>query len=155
MASFPLRNMNLNDLIVVLQTSMATCVLISGVGLLVLSMTNRLGRPLDRIRALTVDLKRAEGEHGRVLLEEVDILYRRAKLLQAAVTFSVLSIFFVATIILSLFVTATFGAGLEGLIEVLFSASLISLVVSLVLFVWDIQLGLNSIKIEIDRWKPR
>lgn len=108
--------MNINDLIVVLQTSMATCVLISGVGLLVLSMTNRLGRPLDRIRALTVDLKRAEGEHGRVLLEEVDILYRRAKLLQAAVTFSVLSIFFVATIILSLFVTATFVAGLEGLI---------------------------------------
>ena len=150
-----MRNMNINDLIVVLQTSMAPCVLISGVGLLVLSMTNRLGRPLDRIRALTVDLKHAEGEHRRVLLEEVDILYRRAKLLQAAVTFSVLSIFFVATMILSLFVTATFEAGLEGLIEVLFSASLISLVVSLVLFVWDIQLGLNSIKIEIDRWKPR
>jgi hypothetical protein len=37
----------------------------------------------------------------------------------------------------------------------LFSASLIALVVSLLLFVWDIQLGLNSIKIEIDRWKPR
>lgn len=73
--------MNINDLIVVLQTSMARCVLISGVGLLVLSMTNRLGRPLDRIRALTVDLKHAEGEHRRVLLEEVDILYRRAKLL--------------------------------------------------------------------------
>ena len=120
-----------------------------------LSMTNRLGRPLDRIRALTTDLEIAEGEQKRVLLEEVDILYRRANLLQTAVTFSVLSIFFVATIIFSLFVTATFGMGLEGLIEVLFSASLISLVISLVLFVWDIQLGLNSIKIEIDRWKPR
>jgi hypothetical protein len=147
--------MDITDLIVILQTSMAPCVLISGVGLLVLSMTNRLGRPLDRIRALTGELKLAEGEQKRILLEEVDILYRRAKLLQIAVTFSVLSIFFVATIILSLFVTATFGAGLEGLIEVLFSASLISLVVSLILFVWDIQLGLNSIKIEIDRWKPR
>lgn len=147
--------MDITTLIVVLQTSMAPCVLISGVGLLVLSMTNRLGRPLDRIRALTTDLEIAEGEQKRVLLEEVDILYRRAKLLQTAVTFSVLSIFFVATIIFSLFVTATFGMGLEGLIEVLFSASLISLVISLVLFVWDIQLGLNSIKIEIDRWKPR
>jgi hypothetical protein len=147
--------MDITDLIVILQTSMAPCVLISGVGLLVLSMTNRLGRPLDRIRALTGELKLAEGEQKRILLEEVDILYRRAKLLQVAVTFSVLSIFFVATIILSLFVTATFGAGLEGLIEVFFSASLISLVVSLILFVWDIQLGLNSIKIEIDRWKPR
>jgi hypothetical protein len=147
--------MNISDLIIVLQTSLAPTVFISGVGLLVLSMTNRLGRPLDRIRALTAELKSAEGEQKRVLLEEVDILYQRARLLQAAVTFSVLSIFFVATIILSLFVTATFGASLEVAIEILFSASLLSLVVSLALFVWDIQLGLNSIKIEIDRWKPR
>ncbi|MCX6656512.1 MAG: DUF2721 domain-containing protein [Candidatus Bathyarchaeota archaeon] len=100
-------------------------------------------------------LEQAEAEQKRVLLEEIDILYRHAKLLQIAVTFAVLSIFFVETIILFLFVTATFGASLEGLIEVLFSASLISLVVSLILILWDIQLGLNSIKIEIDHWKPR
>ncbi|HIH88841.1 TPA: DUF2721 domain-containing protein [Candidatus Bathyarchaeota archaeon] len=143
------------ELLVVLQTSLAPCVFISGVGLLVLSMTNRLGRPLDRIRALTVELRQVEGEQRRVLLEEVDILYRRAKLLQTAVTFAVLSIFFIAMIILSLFVTATFGMGLEGFIEVLFSVSLVCLVASLALFVWDIQLGLSSIKIEIDRWKPR
>ncbi len=147
--------MDIASLLVVLQTSLAPCVFISGVGLLVLSMTNRLGRPLDRIRALTVELRVTEGEHSRVLLEEVDILYRRAKLLQAAVTLAVLSIFFVAMIILSLFITATFNAGLEVLIEILFSASLICLVLSLALFTWDIQLGLNSIKIEIDRWKPR
>ena len=146
--------MNLSELLVVLQTSMAPCVLISGVGLLVLSMTNRLGRPLDRIRALTGELKLADGEQRKILLAEVDILYRRAKLLQTAVTFSVLSIFFVATIIMSLFASATFSIDLVGVIEVLFSASLISLVVSLVFFVWDIQLGLNSIKIELDRWKP-
>jgi hypothetical protein len=34
------------QLILVLQTSVAPCVIISGVGLLVLSMTNRLGDPL-------------------------------------------------------------------------------------------------------------
>ena len=84
--------MNINDLILVLQTSMAPCVLISGVGLLVLSMTNRLGRPLDRIRDLTSNLEQAEAEQKRVLLEEIDILYKRAKLLQIAVTFAVLSI---------------------------------------------------------------
>ncbi len=147
--------MNISDLLTVLQTSLAPCVLISGVGLLVLSMTNRLGRPLDRIRALTGEISKVDADQKKVLLEEIDILYRRARLLQAAVTFSVLSIFFVATIIISIFVTVMFGAGLEGLIVVQFSASLIALVVSLVLFVWDIQLGLNSIKIEIDRWKPR
>ena len=146
--------MNIADLLVVLQTSLAPCVLISGVGLLVLSMTNRLGRPLDRIRALTTEIRLAEGEQKKVLLEEIDILYRRAKLLQMAVTFSVLSIFFVATIIFTIFVTVMFGAGLENLIVIQFSASLITLVISVILFVWDIQLGLNSIKIEIDRWKP-
>jgi hypothetical protein len=81
-------------------------------------MTNRLGRPLDRIRALTGEIKQVDGEQKEVLLEEIDILYRRARLLQAAVTFSVLSIFFVATIIFSIFVTVTFEAGLEGLIVV-------------------------------------
>ena len=146
--------MNISDLLTVLQTSLAPCVLISGVGLLVLSMTNRLGRPLDRIRALTGEISKAEGNQKKVLFEEIDILYRRARLLQAAVTFSVLSIFFVATIIFSIFVTVMFGAGLEGLIVIQFSASLIALVASLVLFVWDIQLGLNSIKLEINRWKP-
>lgn len=147
--------MNLSELLVVLQTSLAPCVFISGVGLLVLSMTNRLGRPLDRIRALTVELKTADGEQKRILLEEVDILYRRAKLLQASVTLAVLSIFFVATIILSLFVMAAFGYVLDGLVVGLFSISLVCLVASLALFAWDIQLGLNSIRIEVDRWKPR
>ena len=146
--------MNISDLLTVLQTSLAPCVLISGVGLLVLSMTNRLGRPLDRIRAVTGEISKAEGDQKKVLLEEIDILYRRARLLQTAVTFSVLSIFFVATIIFSIFVTVMFGARLEGLIVIQFSASLIALVASLVLFVWDIQLGLNSIKLEINRWKP-
>ena len=42
---------------------------LSGVGLLVLSMTNRLGRPLDRIRALTPGLEQAESEQKRVLLD--------------------------------------------------------------------------------------
>ncbi len=74
-------------------------------------------------------------------------------MLRVAVTLAVLSIFLVATMILALFVAVTFGTSLEGVIELLFSGSLLSLVASLALFLWDIQLGLNSIKIEIDRWK--
>ncbi len=145
--------MDISALLVVLQTSLAPVVFISGVGLLVLSMTNRLGRPLDRIRALTLEIKTAEGEQKRILLAEIDILFRRAKLLQMSVTLAVLSIFFIATIILLLFVDVTFSAGLEGLIMVLFSGSLVCLVGSLALFAWDIQLGLESIRIEINRWK--
>ncbi len=38
------------DFVQVLQASIAPCVMISGVGLLLLSFSNRLSRPLDRVR---------------------------------------------------------------------------------------------------------
>jgi hypothetical protein len=144
--------MSLTSLILILQTSLAPCVLISAVGLLLLSMTNRIGRPIDRIRALTNDLKQSDSSQKKVLLEEIDILFRRAKILQYAVSFAVLSIFLSVTIIYSLFVMATYGLDLMGVTEVLYSAGLVSLVISLAIFLWDIQLGLNSIRVEIERW---
>ena len=40
--------MSLKDLLPVLQVAIGPVILISGVGLLLLSMTNRLGRTIDR-----------------------------------------------------------------------------------------------------------
>ena len=44
--------MNLAEIIPVLQVSIGPVILISGVGLLLLTMTNRLGRAIDRARQL-------------------------------------------------------------------------------------------------------
>ncbi len=52
--------MHLTDLVPILQMAIVPVILISGVGLLLLSMTNRLGRLIDRSRALTDAARRAE-----------------------------------------------------------------------------------------------
>jgi hypothetical protein len=46
--------MQLKDLFPDLQIAIAPVILISGVGLLLLSMTNRLGRTIDRARQLVM-----------------------------------------------------------------------------------------------------
>lgn len=134
---------------------MAPCVLISGVGLLLLSMTNRLGRPLDRIRLLTIELRQVPEDQRKIIREEMDVLLGRAKQLQTAIVFATISIIFVAIMIIALFVAATYSFALENLIQILFSASLICLVISLLLFLNDIRQSLNSIKIELERWTEK
>jgi hypothetical protein len=147
--------MDTSSLIIILQTSMAPCVLISGVGLLLLSMTNRLGRPLDRIRLLTIELRQVPEDQRKIIREEMDVLLGRAKQLQTAIVFATISIIFVAIMIIALFVAATYSFALENLIQILFSASLICLVISLLLFLNDIRQSLNSIKIELERWTEK
>ena len=64
----------------ILQLSITPVALISGVGLLLLSMTNRLGRVIDRARHLA-QLSPADQDTGA----ELRVLYRRARLLQGAI----------------------------------------------------------------------
>ena len=51
-----------SQLVTVLQTAVGPVVVISGVGLLLLTMTNRLGRIVDRSRALAHQARATAGE---------------------------------------------------------------------------------------------
>jgi len=146
--------MDLNSLIVIIQTAVAPCVLISGVGLLILSFTNRIGRPVDRIRLLLDELKETPEEEKPIVEAQVKILYRRAKLLQNAITFAISCIFFTSAIILLLFLSGIYYLVFDfsGIIEFCFGMALVSLIVALVYFLFDVRVYLGSIKLEIDRW---
>jgi hypothetical protein len=57
---------SLTEVISVLQTAIGPVILISGVRLLLLSMTNRLGRVIDRARVLSRELHAgAQAVHDR------------------------------------------------------------------------------------------
>ena len=143
--------MAIDNLIRVLQASIAPCVLISGLALLLLSMTNRLARPIDRIRILSGELRRIPKEEGASLREQIKILFKRCQLLQAAITFTTVSILLVSIIILTLFSNYIFNMHSELLVEIFFMASLMCLIIAVIYFLWDIRFSLHSIKIEIDK----
>jgi hypothetical protein len=142
--------LELTTLIQTLQASIAPCVLISGFGFLILTMSNRLGRSIDRIRELKEEMDNAVGVAKKKRKDQIKILYERCKLLQLAITFVICSIFCVSLIVLMVFFSLKFLLPLTVLIEVCFILSMVFLISGLSCFLIDIQRGLNSIKIELE-----
>ena len=141
----------LSELIPVLQVAVGPVILISGVGLLLLSLTNRFGRAVDRSRQLTRELRAANEADHLQLARQVDILFRRAELIQRAIILAATSLLFAAVLIITLFFTALFQWELAGLVSLLFICCLAALIGSLVMFIRDIRLSLKALKLELGR----
>lgn len=138
------------NLIQSMQASIAPCIFISGLGLVLLSMSNRLGRSIDRIRAFTSAIKNASAAELPAMRAQIDILYRRSRLLQSAIGLVAMSMFFVSSIMLMLFSTLAFNIQLIALIKIFFTASLACFILALIFFFRDVCLSLDSLKIEME-----
>lgn len=141
--------MTLADLIPTLQLAIGPVILISGVGLLLLCMTNRFGRLIDRSRQLTDALQRAAGEDRGRLLAQLKILATRARIVRAAIALAAVSVLLAALLIISLFLGALLELGVAAGIVALFVLCLLSLIVSLLLFISDINLSLRALWLEM------
>lgn len=141
----------INEVTKILQTAISPVVLVSGVGLLVLSMTNRFARTTDRARALAreVEEKNIITEEINNLKAQVGILYQRSKILMFSISFAITSIFFVSLLIIALFSASILGLHINIIITIFFILSLISLTISLILFIKEISLSLKALKLEI------
>lgn len=140
----------LNELIPVLQVAIGPVILISGVGLLLLTLTNRYGRAIDRARQLMGELRELEGADRKRLEGQVEILYRRARLIRLSITLGGLSVLLASLLIIVLFLTALWKLEVGLLISLLFIASMASLSGSLVAFIRDMYLSLGALKLELE-----
>jgi hypothetical protein len=141
------------QLIRILSASIAPVIVISGVGLLLLSMTNRHGRVLERARELLKDLDGTQDDARRkVLVEQVRIIYRRARILRLAIILSSVSILFVALTVLSLFASQVLGAGVDYVSVPCFGLSLVALLASLYFFIRDVGISLAALELEIESY---
>ena len=140
---------SLEQIIPELREAIGPVILISGVGLLLLTMTNRLGRAIDRARQLKAELpKRTEAEREQVQAQ-VAIIYQRAKLIRMSITLAALSALLAAALIVTLFVTALLRWENGWLVSLIFIACMVSLIASLVAFIRDINLSLLALKMEL------
>lgn len=137
-----------SELVPVLQTAVSPVVLISGVGLLLLTMTNRLGRIVDRVRSLALRCREIEGDEEEQVRAQLLILQKRAHLVRRAIAFAGLCVLFAALLVISLFITALAGADIPWLLAAFFILSLVSLIVSLVEFLRDINRSLEATALE-------
>ncbi|PIP83643.1 MAG: DUF2721 domain-containing protein [Elusimicrobia bacterium CG_4_9_14_3_um_filter_62_55] len=138
----PLSNLHL---VPVLQTAVGPAILISGVGLLLLTMTNRLGRVIDRARALAASA--AEPDPG--IEEQLSVLWARAKLLRRAILFAAASALLASLLVILLFLSVLLGVEGAWLLGTVFIASLLCLIASVVLFILDVNRLLGALGLEL------
>jgi len=137
------------ELIPVLQMAIGPVILISGIGLLLLSLTNRFGRAIDRSRQLGSESREASEAERQRLAPQVEILYLRARVLRLSIILGAVSVLLAAVLIIVLFLTALMKLEVGLTITVLFCGCLVCLIVCLGAFIRDIQLSLKALKLEL------
>jgi hypothetical protein len=140
----------LADLIPVLQIAIGPVILISGIGLLLLTMTNRLGRAIDRAREIQSDLASLGAEMRAAHEAQLRILWRRARLIRAAIIYASIAALSAALLIILLFFAALLEIQAAWLVAALFIVCMLSLILSLVVFIYDINQSLSALKLELE-----
>jgi len=133
----------------ILQLSITPIALISGVGLLLLSMTNRLGRVIDRSRDVGASMEHGTLREGSPARAELGILLQRARLLLFAIALITTSMFLAVLMVGALFAMNFLTASLNALILLLFGLCLLCLVVATGCFLGDIFLSIRWLRVSL------
>ena len=116
---------------------------------MLLTMTNRLGRVIDRSRILGRELRTVEKEDRPPIRGQLDILSRRASLIRSAIALASISVLLAAILVIVLFLTALLKLEDAWLITALFVGCMLSLIGSLIAFIRDINLSLVALRLEL------
>lgn len=124
-----------------IQTATSPVILISGVGLLLLTMTNRLGRAIDRARSLS-----SSSDPSPAVEAQISVLMKRAQLLRKAILFAVGGALGAGVLVIVIFLMTLWEKDLSRLIGALFILSMTSMIFSLVYFMRDVNLSLAALR---------
>lgn len=145
-----MKELTLTELVPTLQLAVGPVILISGVGLLLLTLTNRFGRMLDRSRALIHEVEAGGKEAAAVenVRAQVAILQRRARLLRLAIALVTTTVLCVGVLILGLFLGALGRVEIAPLLVAMFCAAILALIGAMVAFLAEINLSLKASQLD-------
>jgi hypothetical protein len=145
----------LQDLIPILQLAIGPTILVSGVGMVMLSMTNRFSRLIDRSRQLTRELHHEPESDRDNILAQLAILARRARIVRTAIALAAVSALLAALLIVNIFLGALLQLSIAAVIVAIFILCLLCLVTALILFIYDINLSLRALWLEMPMGRLR
>jgi len=135
----------------VIQLSITPVMLISGLGALVISMTTRMGRIVDRSRALAGLVRTVQGEDRVHIEHQLEIMFRRAKIMRLSMTLVASSMFMSGVLIMLLFVSGISKVVMPGMILGVFVVSVTLMLGGLAVFIRDVFVSLQALGLEVKR----
>jgi CBS domain containing-hemolysin-like protein len=143
--------MNGVDIAHLIQVALTPIFLISAIGVTLNVLTSRLARIVDRARAMEDILRRPDHTHdGRDLHGALDVLARRARYINAAITLITVSALFIALVVVMLFVNAFLRWDLSAFIASMFILSMLALAAALTAFLIEVRIATNTLRIGIE-----
>lgn len=139
-------NPDIADITQVIQLAVAPVFLLAGIGAILTVMTNRLARAVDRARFLQRARATAEPGERAALVVESGVVGRRIRLAHRAIAFAVFSELCVCLLVALAFVGAAAKLDLALVVAGLFVLAMLSLIVTLLIFLREIMLSVTSVR---------
>ena len=134
------------DISHLIQSALAPVFLLSGVGVTLGVMTNRLTRAVDRARVLEELLTRHPSD-VRQIHEDLRVLAQRARYINAAIIMCGISAVLIALVVITLFANAFFGSGFAGTIALLFVGAMVFITGAYIAFLIEVRLATRALRI--------
>lgn len=138
-------NIQLGDVSHIIQLAIAPVFLLSGIGPQLIVLTNRLARIIDRSRDVEHLLRDSGAPDQHDLIPELQILYRRAHLINYAITLSTACALLICLVVAALFIGDAAGLELDRLIAGLFVVAMLSLIGSYSFLLREIMIATRSL----------
>ena len=135
-----------------IQLALGPVFLISGVGITLNMLTSRLARIVDRAR--TLEAQREVNGNERKLAsidEDLKIIFRRARYINSAIALGTTSAFLTALVVTLLFASEFTPLGVGAVIAIMFVAAMACLSVSFLLFLIEVRIATNALRIGAHR----
>lgn len=130
-----------------IELAVAPVFLLTGIGAILVVMTSRLGRIIDRARVLEERFAGASTERVAILRRDLAALSNRAKLINRAITLCTTTALLICMVIAVLFTSAflRFDASLP--VALLFIAAMATVFLGLVMFLREIHIATVNLRI--------
>tara|TARA_R110000824_G_scaffold7892_4_gene35876 strand:- start:108435 stop:108905 length:471 start_codon:yes stop_codon:yes gene_type:complete len=133
----------------VIQLAVAPVFLLAGIAGFLNVMSGRLGRIVDRVRVMERKVIKLKNEHEqRLARNELEILQHRSRLINWSIGMCTASGLMVCSVVVSLFIGDFWNLNIALLIISMFVLALIWLILALLLFLIEVQLATQILKIK-------
>jgi hypothetical protein len=131
-----------------IQLALGPVFLISGVGITLSMLTQRLARIVDRARKLESERDETTQEKKLATIDwELRVIFRRARKINAAIALCTAAALFTTLVVTLLFASEFVPLGMGGIIAILFVASMGCLSIAFLVFLLEVRIATNALRI--------
>ena len=143
----PMDGIEVVDIAHAIDLAVAPVFLLSGIGVLLGVLTNRLARIVDRARKVEESLRQAIPSAPDDARDQLRVAARRARFINVSITLGTIAALLVALVVAVLFASTFVPLNLAGPVAVLFVLAMGALVGALVSFLLEVRIAIAALRI--------